>query len=47
MTAANMHLYRMTRAERSRILDLILDYYSLHVASLRSLKSLDILRTLF
>ncbi len=47
MTPANMHLYRMTRAERSRILDLILDYYSLHVASLKSLKSLDILRTLF
>lgn len=47
MTAANLHMFRMTRAERARILDLILDYYSLHVASLGSLKSLEVLRTLF
>ena len=47
MTAANLHMFRMTRAERARILDLILEYYSLHVASLGSLKSLEVLRTLF
>lgn len=47
MTAANLHLFKMTRDERARTLDMILEYYSLHVASLGSLKSLDVLRTLF
>ncbi len=34
------------RAARNRALDLILKYYSLHLASLSSLKSLDVLRTM-
>ncbi|MCM1109696.1 MAG: DNA repair protein RecO C-terminal domain-containing protein [Clostridium sp.] len=47
MTYRNMHLYRMTRAERNAALDRVLEYYTLHYASLASLKSLQILRELF
>lgn len=47
ITPANMHLYRMTRAQRNEILDRILQYYSLHDAGMTSLRGLDILRSLF
>lgn len=40
-------LLRLSRAERNAILDGILDYYSIHYASMRSLSSLPILRSLF
>lgn len=43
----NMHIYKYTRAQRARVLDLILEYYSLHLVSLSSLKSLTVLRELF
>ncbi len=46
MTFANMHCYRLTRAERNTILDRQLEYLSLHHSRLQSLTSLAILREL-
>jgi len=46
LTFQTMHLWRLSRDERRRILDGILEYYSIHYATLTGLKSLDILRTL-
>lgn len=43
----NMHLYKLSRYDRSRILDLILDYYRLHLYDFGEMKSLDILKELF
>lgn len=43
----NMHLFKMSRGERGALLEGILRYYSLHYAPLGSLKSLDVLRSLF
>lgn len=43
----NMHLFRLTRTERNRCLEIILWYYRLHVPSFPELRSLDVLRTLF
>lgn len=42
----NMALFRFSRAERNRVLDVMLDYYSIHYAPLKSLQSLGVLRTL-
>lgn len=47
MTWDNLHLFRFNREQRRLILTSILDYYSLHYASLSSLNSLDVLRRLF
>lgn len=47
ITYINMHLFRLTRAQRAALLDGLLRYYTLHSAPLSSLRSLDILRTLF
>ena len=43
----NAHRYKYTRAQRARVLDGILEYYSLHVVNLSSLKSLAVMRELF
>ena len=43
----SMHLLRLSRNDRNRILDLLCLYYRLHVPGFPELKSLDILRTLF
>ena len=43
----NQHRFRFTSATRSRILSLLLRYYSLHLPMPSSLKSLEILHTLF
>ena len=42
-----MHRYKYTRAQRARVLDLILDFYTLHHVNLRQLRSLPVLRDLF
>jgi DNA repair protein RecO (recombination protein O) len=47
ITWENQHLYRFTRQQRAQVLDLMLDYISLHYANLRSLRSLSILQQLF
>lgn len=42
-----MHLCKMTRNERNRCLDVILDYYRLHIPGFPELKSYHILKELF
>lgn len=46
MNFPTMHLYRMSLAERNRLLDIILLYYRIHIPSFRELKSVDVLRDL-
>lgn len=46
MTYSNMSRFRFTRQQRNRTLDLVLRYYSLHLAPLSHLHSLDILRSI-
>ncbi|MDE5608155.1 MAG: DNA repair protein RecO [Muribaculaceae bacterium] len=43
----NLHLYALSAAQRNRALDVILQYYTLHFASLRSMKSVEVVRSLF
>lgn len=43
----NMHLYRMTRADRNAILDLLIQYYSTHFGAIRNLQSLPVVRAVF
>ena len=47
MDYATMHLFRLSRADRNRILDIIEQYYRLHLPSLPELRSLPVLRELF
>lgn len=47
MNYDNMHLFKMSHAERNRCLDVIIDYYRLHVPDFKDMKSLAILRELF
>jgi DNA repair protein RecO (recombination protein O) len=42
-----MHLCAMSRVERNRCTEVILEYYRLHVPGFPQLKSLDVLKTLF
>ena len=47
MNYSTMHLFRMSHTERNRCLDVILEYYSLHVPDFKEMKSLAVLRELF
>ena len=47
MTYGNMWLFRLDRAQRNRCLDVLMDYYQLHVPGFGTLKSMDVLRQLF
>ena len=40
----NYHLLRLNRLQRNQILDLMMEYYNIHLAPLTSITSLDILR---
>lgn len=42
-----MHLFRLTRAQRSRLLDIVITYYRLHLPSFPELKSLPVLYEVF
>lgn len=44
---ATMHLLRINREERNRCVDIIINYYRLHVPNFPALKSLDVVRELF
>lgn len=46
MSPSNMHLFRMSRAERNRIIDFILQFYQLHVPAFHAMKTLEVLRGL-
>lgn len=47
MNYQTMHLFRMSRAERNRLLDVALEYYALHIPSFPELKSVEVMRELF
>ena len=47
MNYPTMHLFRLSRRERQRILHLLNEYYRLHVPGFPELKSLEILQELF
>lgn len=47
MNFDNMRLFRISREERNRCLDVIMTYYRLHVPNFPELRSLDVLRELF
>lgn len=44
---STMHLFRMTRAQRSRFLEVLNVYYRLHIPSFPELKSISILHEVF
>lgn len=47
MTFSNMGVFRFSRDERNRMLDVIISYYRLHNAAIGTLRSPDILKQLF
>lgn len=47
MRFATMHLYRMSRDDRNRMLEIIIRYYRIHMPDFPELRSLDVLRELF
>lgn len=47
MDYGTMHLFRLSRAERARCLEVILAYYRLHLPDFPALKSVEVLRELF
>lgn len=47
MDFATMHLFRLSRAERHRILELLLTYYRLHLPSFPELKSVEVLQEMY
>ena len=47
MDYANMHLFKLSRAERNRFCDIVLHYYALHLPNFPEIKSLAVLRDLF
>lgn len=46
MKPGNMHLFRLTRADRNRITDFCLQFYRLHIPAFGEMKTLEVLRTL-
>ena len=47
MNYPTMHLFRMSREQRNRLLDVIVSYYRLHIPSFPEMKSLEVLRNLY
>ena len=47
MDYENMHLYRLSRHDRNRISDIVLQYYRIHVPDMPELKSFQVMRELF
>ena len=47
MNYPTMHLFRFNRQQRARVLDVLIDYYRLHIPEFPEMKSLDVLRTVF
>lgn len=47
MNYETMHLFGMSRAERTRCLTIMNDYYRLHLPDFPALKSLEVLKELF
>lgn len=47
MNVRNMSRWHLSASQRNEILDRLIEYYGLHFASLKSMKSLEVLRSLF
>lgn len=47
MNFGTMHLFALSREQRGRILELVLQYYRLHLPSMPEPRSLDVLREVF
>lgn len=47
MNYETMHLYTMSRLDRNRCIEVILNYYRIHIPDFPNMKSLDILREVF
>ena len=47
MNYETMHLFRLSRSERNRIVDIIITYYRLHVPSFPEMRSLSVVRELW
>ena len=47
MNYPTMHLFKFTRAQRNRLLDVIVQYYRLHIPGFPDMKSLDVLRNIY
>ena len=47
MTFSNMGVFRFSREERNRVLDVIISYYRMHNAAIGTLRSPEILKQLF
>ncbi len=47
MTPRNLSRWKLTATQRNTSLDRLIEYYALHFTSLQSMRSLDVLRTLF
>ncbi len=47
MSYENMHLFKMSQAERNRCTEIVLYYYRLHVPGFPELRSPEVLKTLF
>ncbi|MDE6448798.1 MAG: DNA repair protein RecO [Muribaculaceae bacterium] len=47
MTSRNLDRWKLTAHQRNTILDRLIEYYTLHFTTLQSMRSLDILRSLF
>ena len=47
MDLPTMHLYRLSRIDRNRIVDVLLQYYRLHIPQFPELKSLSVLQELW
>lgn len=47
MDYATTHIFRLNRQQRARVLDVLVDFYRMHIPEFPELKSLDVLRTVF
>lgn len=47
MNFPTMHLFKMSRVERNRMVEVIMAYYRIHIPGFPELKSLDVLKELF
>jgi len=47
MNYNSMHLFNMSRAQRNRCIEVIIEYYRIHLPDFPELKSIDILRELY
>lgn len=47
MDYATMHLFKLNRANRNRILDILVHYYRLHLPAIPEIRSLEVFRELY